>query len=454
MDNKTTDIKKGMASQVTSKKKGEDFAKKSQELKDLYPFISKNDLKIQDVYHIGFVLKNLWGEEDIAIPLNKNGNSFLSKLSNIYLPKFLVAIYHEDIEEYEFIYQPLDKQDKYARYKFDFIYDGKKFSARFDNPSEEFKTIATHTYCSNEENERSHRNIPQYFKYYSKDSSTLPDIMRLRLDLIYHNKIAVNFFIKGDFKNLSEEKQITLFQHLNIVLFYNDRKSPQIIIIQDNNDIEPYPIPRCVDKSALPANLNIKKLQDNLLDLLITARNAPTSRLQYLYYFQVIEFCTYYFLTADIKRKIQDILEDPSLLSQTDQHTQKLINIIQDDYYNRHSEDDRLKCMFREYCSYDDIKEEIDQNFKYFEKDIEFKGGYVVKKLFKEYSKINNNPDNVPSIMDNIYNNIIKIRNVLVHARESHQNTSISPNIDNENLLKPYLYIVQRMAEVISRKFS
>lgn len=443
-----------MAPQASSKNASETLDKKSQKLRDLYPFIAQNDLKLQEVYHIGYVLKNLWGEEDIVIPLTKNENSFLSKLSNITLPKFLVAIYHEDLDEYEFIFQPLNKEDKYARYNFDFVYNGNAYSARFDNPSEEFKTIATHTYCSNEESEKSHRNIPQYFKFYGKDSSNLPEVMRLRLNLIYQDKIAVNFFIKGNFRLLSIEEQIKLFQHLNLMLFYNDRKSPQIIIIQDDNNIESYPIPRCIDKSALPAKLNIKKLQDNLLDLLITARNAPTSRLQYLYYFQVIEFCTYYFLTTDIKRKIQDILEDPSLLSNTDQHTQKLINIIQDDYYNKRTEDDRLKCMFREYCSYDDIKEEIDQNFKYFENDIEFKGGYIVNKLFKEYSKINKNPDNVPSIMDNIYNNIIKIRNVLVHARESHQNTSISPCTENENQLKPYLYIVQRMAEVISRKFS
>ena len=56
--------------------------------------------------------------------------------------------------------------------------------------------------------------------------------------------------------------------------------------------------------------------------------------------------------------------------------------------------------------------------------------------------------------MSLIRKNIDTIRNVLVHARESRENVVISPTYKNSDLLRPYLYLLRRIAEVVVIKFE
>lgn len=56
--------------------------------------------------------------------------------------------------------------------------------------------------------------------------------------------------------------------------------------------------------------------------------------------------------------------------------------------------------------------------------------------------------------MQTIRRNLETMRNVLVHARESRENVVIKPTSKNSELLRPYLYLIRRLAEVVIIKYE
>jgi hypothetical protein len=103
------------------------------------------------------------------------------------------------------------------------------------------------------------------------------------------------------------------------------------------------------------------------------------------------------------------------------------------------------------YCAIDDIKLEIRENIEYFCKDITFDGGLKISKLFRDKDGLNTITDNT---LVTIQSNIEKIRNVLVHLRESKENKVILPSGDNDKLIIPYLFILRRLAEKVAISYE
>ena len=57
-------------------------------------------------------------------------------------------------------------------------------------------------------------------------------------------------------------------------------------------------------------------------------------------------------------------------------------------------------------------------------------------------------------LINSIADRIERIRNVLVHIRESRENKVIFPTRNNNRKLLPYLYLVRRMSEIIAMKYN
>lgn len=90
-------------------------------------------------------------------------------------------------------------------------------------------------------------------------------------------------------------------------------------------------------------------------------------------------------------------------------------------------------------------------NKDFFTKDVCFDGGFVIKKLFKDEKQIQTG---LPNTIQDIKSNLEKIRNVLVHIRESHENKVILPTMRNEDLIRPYLYLLRRIAEEVAMRYK
>ncbi|MEP0005498.1 MAG: hypothetical protein ABJ387_07660 [Balneola sp.] len=144
------------------------------------------------------------------------------------------------------------------------------------------------------------------------------------------------------------------------------------------------------------------------------------------------------------------MLRNPSISNDPNYYCKAIIEEFKDFFKNR---DDKTKFekTILAFCSIDDIKNELETNAVYFSEDIEFDGGLKIDKIINDKDSISHL---VKSDFIKIKENIEKIRNVLVHLRESRENKVILPTPKNDQLIKPYLNIVRRLAENIAIHFE
>ena len=124
---------------------------------------------------------------------------------------------------------------------------------------------------------------------------------------------------------------------------------------------------------------------------------------------------------------------------------------MQNHFYKSKSDSNKLESSISFFIEINDIKDELLTNTDFFCKDLKFDGGLTVKKIFdnKEQAKHINN-----STLKSVKENIEKIRNTVVHLRHSRENKVILPTSKNNELIKPYLYLVRRIAEKIALQFE
>ena len=377
------------------------------------------------------VVRKCWNDDSFYFVFKSNNT--MSFLKNIMFRKELFGIYHKDKKVYEFIYAPL--QEEYKR-SFEYIYQGKHYKLFYGQPSEEFQKLVKHFSINENIETLSDRyvGLARFYYYYQEKKNSM---------------IPTNFFIEGDFDD-NYNDHLIFFKHVNFIMSYYDRNTP-IIYIHDTeeNDIGDINVPCKRDCESFPQIINTQKIDTTLLELMSAARDSSSLRLKYIFYFQILEYCSYYYVENSLKRQVANIIKSPDILN-SDKYSHKIIELFSD-YFKSNKDDRRMERLINDLCSYNDIKLEIATNIKYFVDDICFDGGLTVKGLFNKADEIENPPK---EIMSTIRKNIDTIRNVLVHARESRENVVISPTYRNSSLLRPYLYLLRRLAEVVIIKFQ
>lgn len=402
-------------------------------MKRISNFIANNDCIKAENKEEQLVINNCWNDSSFQFIFADSET--IDYLENIVLPKELFAIFHKDKNLYEFIYLPL--LEKYER-EFSYIFCGNQFKLFFGEPTSVFESLITHFSLSNldEINERAY-GLFRYSNYYSIERNEGKQLF------------PTNFFIEGDFSSLSYEKHIDFFRHVNFILSYYDRKSPTILLYNDEDSINDIKIPCKSKQECFPSIVTTNSFDTTLLELMAAAKDTRSIRLKYIFYFQVLEYCSYYYIENSLRRRITNIIQSPDILN-SEKYSNKIIEIYSD-YFKSNRDDKRMERLLVDLCTFDDIKDELSTNSKYFTTDLCFDGGFSVKRLFSEITEIENPPQ---SIIPSIRKNIDAIRNVLVHARESRENLEIKPTQKNSSLLKPYLYLLRRIAETIVIKFK
>lgn len=378
------------------------------------------------------IIKKVWNDDSFLFEFKSI--SSMSFLRNMIFHKELFGIYHKDKKLYEFIYSPL--QEEYNR-SFDYIYNGKLFKLYYDKPSDEFKKLIGHYSFNKEAEILSDRyvGLSRFFFYYEEKKSTM---------------YPTNFFIKGDFSEDFNE-HLEFFKHVNLMMTYYDRKSPFIVLYDTTEEevSDDITVPCNSDVQPFPQIINTKQLNSTLLELIEAARTSNSYRMKYIFYYQILEYCSYYYIENDLRRKLNNIVKTPDILN-SDKYSSKIIELYSD-YFKRNNDVQRMEKLLIDLCNYDDIKNELDKNSKYFVEKTCFDGGLVIDGLFNKTEEIMTPPK---GIMISIRKNIDTIRNVLVHARESRENVVIKPTRRNSLLLRPYLYLLRRIAETIVIKFD
>lgn len=382
-------------------------------------------------------ITNCWEDNSFCFKFEKEESWDFIK--SLVFPKELLAIYHKDRNLYEFIFMPLS--EKYER-SFEYVYCGKNFKLYYDVPSDRFQNLIRH-YTQNDSVEINDRafGLLRFAQYYEVSGNENQPVL-----------YPTNFFIYGDFDKLDYTQHIVFFKHVNFMLRYYDRKSPSIVIMDNADDnIADIDIPCKSKTDAFPQKIASSQFNSTLLELMMAAHNTYSCRLKYIFYFQVLEYCSYYYVENSLRLKISNIIKSPDILN-TEKYSGKIIETYSN-YFKNNNDSARLDRLLIDLCSYEDIKNELKTNSKYFTENQSFDGGFTIKALFKCADDIDR-PNNDSTIICQIRKNIESIRNVLVHARESRENVEIKPTQRNSLLLAPYLFLLRRIAETIILKYE
>jgi hypothetical protein len=386
----------------------------------------------------GYRVVNPWFDESVNFAFKKRQN--LTQIANVKFPEELVAIFHKDKQLLEFIFAPIEKEEFELNRKDKFNFQGVEFSCYYSEQTKALELLSKSFVIGSTDTESGHRNLPVFRNFYRKN-----DIYQK----FFKNAEPLSYFVQGDFKKICNNF-VLLSKTLNFYRFYFKRTAPQILILKKKVKKQKYTQPCYSKKQPFPRIINAKEINPTLLEIFGVARETSNIRLKFIFYYQILEFASYYYLNNKVQNKLSSLLKQPDVSSNAAEYSKKVIEELKD-HFSVRDDSSKLESTITDYCSIEDIKAEIECNYEYFSEDIEFDGGLSIPKILK-------NKDGIACLTDGdivkVKKNIEKIRNVLVHLRESRENKVILPTAHNNNLLIPYLYIIKRIAEKVAIQFE
>lgn len=397
------------------------------------------EIKIEEGY---YVFNNPWCDNTFILKF-KEGDDFKG-FESLCFPKEFYAIYHQEEGMYEFFYAPIKNNECYIDRAFEFNYEILPFVGKYSEPTDIFIRIAK-SFVEIDNSQTEYRNLIKFRDYYNQEN--LPDLFKR----YFSDKKPINFFIKGPFRDL-KITHIDFFKHVNFYMSYYDRKTPQIQIIDadDYSEVAKYQLPCLSVVGAFPNHIAMRCIDEVLLGLLTVAMYTRDLRLKYIFYYQVLEYCSYYYIEANLRRRLNNVIRNPDVVYNSEKYCQVIIDEFRGNI--KYSDDGkRLGKLINDYCAVSDIKIEIMENIEFFKESVEFDGGFKIVGIIKDPKDLDSSSSD---IIDKIKLNIEKIRNVLVHVRESRENKVILPSKRNNMLLAPYTYLIRRIAEIVALRFG
>lgn len=392
------------------------------------------------------VIEKPWGVNDAQLKFDIKELETISNLNSIRLNPRFDAVFHDDLNEIEFIYAFLDPDSESNKEvidrKFDLNFEGQLFKCYFANPTTKMLKLAIG--FERLPSEPSLISVSQIIPF--RDYQRLEKLPK-KIQEYFKDKVPRNFFIKAN--PLPHGAQLDrLVRHVNFLLSYYDRLSPLIAI----NEREEEGLPEdCKQvrhtEGTFPQHLSIGSIDDIVLRLIEVARRSQP-RFSFLYYYQVFEYAGYQYIDENIKKLLRHHLKDPAFLNCGDEKIAEIFSIFSD---ANHSDDVKMKKIIEEYCDPLVIWKEIENDKEFFAQEHSFSGGFELKAMIASDTT---SASWKTMWMPKLYDQLTKIRNSLVHARERRENKVILPGKANNKLLAHYVPVIARVAEQIALKVS
>ncbi|WP_159950005.1 hypothetical protein [Polaribacter septentrionalilitoris] len=388
-----------------------------------------------------YAVLNAWNDSSFALVISKKKR--IPSFSNIILMEEFSSILDTKNNIWEFIYTPEKKDKEIIKRKFDFIYEGKKYDCSFEKSSRYLKFFAESFRLLKSETKTSYRNLRQFKDYYSKDKADY-------VKEYFKDRLPYSFYVKGDINDI--EDKIKFAKTLNFYLSYYDRQTPLIQVFNTDKIDFKTKVPCYTLFDVFPTEINASSIDLTLLDILSVASKTTDIRLEFIFYYQILEYAAYYHIESEDDQKLRQILKRPDINLNANDYIKEIMEVLSE-RFNIHKTSDktRIDKTIKRFCSIKDIELELKENEESLNKKIVFDGGLKISGLFKDISAVESGAN---GILNDILNNISKIRNVIVHLRESRENTVILPTERNNELLLPYLYLLRRIAEKVAIQFE
>ncbi len=402
-----------------------------EKLKERYPKVEtlKEDGKIH--------VQNLWGDDSFFLRFDEKTD--LKFLDHYFFPPELMGMYSLEKNLIEIFAFPISPTSDLIKRSFSFNYKGESFQCEWGEPTDDFIEIAKAFREQKEESKSGYRNLRQFRDLYRIEE--LPKF----LSTYFKDKKPFNFFIKGNLSQIHEDL-VEFSKTLNFYMSFFDRETPLIQILSIPYDKETFNLPCHSLFDTFPTSINATNIDNTLLDIITVANNTSDPRLRFIFYYQILEYASYYFLKSDIKDRLNNILKRPDVSFKSDEYTKTIIEEFKNHFKNN-DDKTKLDILISDHIKLSDLKLELENNTDYFSRTIEFDGGFTIEPI------MNNSIEGIDQLADNtikaIKENIVNIRNSLVHLREYRENKVILPTDKNDNLLMPYIYLIRRIAEKI-----
>ncbi|MBA7612807.1 hypothetical protein ES703_20047 [subsurface metagenome] len=402
----------------------------------LTPFFSNNPYsEVQEIRKAPHLIRP-WNDASIAFPLTTEMlDELVPVLNNLILPPRFTAVYHIDNNILECIYTVLEKNDLYCRRNFEFILDRQKYYCKYAEASDRLLALSKLFRRTGKYSPYEYRNLVEIREFINATGEVDGSSWN-----VFTGMQPISFYIEG-FKKYDEQRIVDVAKHINFFMLYYDRVSPFILIHPSETEGEEEKQLPIISES-FPSKISTHSKDQMLLDLATTAhRTIP--RLQFIYYYQIIEYAAFYYIDQITKSSLLRIINAPDIQAKPDIYIPQILEILAT---GRQEDEVKLEKVVRDACTPNLIWKEIQPNISVFSKPNKFDGGFQIDPLVDENMSL----DSFCSMWHpKLINTLRYIRNALVHGREKKFGHIITPTPRNDRLIKPWVNIIRRIAEEI-----
>lgn len=388
------------------------------------------------------LIERPWGTEDARFAFDLSDIDAIKDLNNVAFRRQFDAFFHLDAGCVEFIFGFLTPDEEptrsYLDRKFQFNFEGVTYECSYEKPTERLFALAKR--FRRLPSESGIVVAPQLLAF--RDAQVL-DKLPAEIKLYFKGKEPRSFFLRCDRAPLSFDV-VSVARHLNLVALYYDRRSAQIVIRPEEDDIhyERGTSRRYID-GEFPQALSVAPVDDFVLQFIDVARKS-SPRFAFIYYYQVFEYAGFYYIDDKAKRELRRYLRDPAMINCPEDRLSELFSILTE---ITHNDEVRMRKVIEECCDPRVVWEDIVHDKESFCVPTVFDGGFELPPLIAN----DTTADTWCAMwMPKLFDQLTKIRNCVVHARERRQSRVILPTRANNYRIERYLHVIARLAEQIA----
>ena len=372
-----------------------------------------------------------WGEEAIEIPLRTDDEELFEALNSVRLPPRFTAIWHEDTREFEVIFTVLEGEPHLLERMFEFRYRGSCYQCAFGPSSPRLRVIARKARPSGSASPSHYRNLQPFYRF-EHMLEEHPDA-----DYVKNGK-PTSFWIRG-IDGYDDDRIGDLIRNLNFHMSYFDLRTPIILIHEESvashkaNDLH------SPDIAPFPESLSGQDIDQHLLILWESAREGDPF-LRFIHYYQILEYAGFYHVKEKVRRDIERAIVAPDAVSRPDRVAQQILDAISAE---RRQDDTKINEMIEECVNLQEMWDIMDGSLDAFSEEVKLDGGFILPAVASASTGYEGftqswNKQFPPALH--------RVRNALVHARESRQSTMIAPTTANRSRLSPWLLPLSQTA--------
>lgn len=407
--------------------------------KALAPFLESNPASTLEQEGERILVRKPWGDPSMILDLGEcDDESIVAQLNALMLPSRFSALYHEDEHAWEFIYiaytDGMIRDANLDERKFDFTFRGKDYVCAWDASSDRLLTLASIVRPAEAPVATSYRNLPNYLRYLAKldeYEGETPDA-----DVGF----AQSFWIRCQDLSLApdEDEFVDVARHLNFFMNFYDQRSPLIAVHEQQQKSDFKPLPR-FPRGDFPVSMTGRDLDPYLISLWEASLMESDANLRFLYNYQVLEYAAFFHLKRDTVERVRRVLATPDIAAKPEATAQRMIDLMAVEA-NR-QEEDKLVELLKDVVDPASAWAAVEANKSFFATETVFDGGYRLDALLPkedcdfEYFK--------QHWLPKFPNLVRRLRNALVHARDSRGDGRLAPSAGNAGRIRVWIEPLQ-----------